>query len=226
MIEEDKILIKPYGSHYRPTFNYGPQYVFDPEYYGFLLCELCANFRYDVREPYEKIFSDAEYLPETYQRIDWSLLEQTYQRIDWSLLQHNVQPNHGASIHYLTPGFQCVLNPHKCKYDNEKPLYNYDGLKERMEASGLKQQIISISLHPWRITRMCDEFGLGFNCLKEKLFYRMQRSGLKAELVSVVFYHTLYEEIAPLALHPDHMKSIFEESNLDDFTKLIDLLFY
>ena len=95
-----------------------------------------------------------------------------------------------------------------------------------MEKSGLKQQIISVALHPWRITRMCQKLGLGFNCLKEKLFYIMHRSGLKAELISVVFYHSLDEEIAPFALHPDHLESIFKQSDLEHYTDLIDLLFY
>jgi hypothetical protein len=229
MTEEDKIekvktVIKPnpnpYASPNRPKVYNEKQYKFDPEYDSLFLSDSCKDFRYNVRKPDENI------IPEKTQTYIYPP-EQSNTRIDWSLLGPNPTTIEifRSHVFFRKFKFKCILNPYDFLID-KKYVYNYDGLKKRMEKSGLKQQIISTALHPWRITRMCQKLGSGFNCLREKLFYRMQRSGLKAELISIVFYHTLYEEIAPLALHPDHMKSIFEESNLDDFTKLIDLLFY
>jgi hypothetical protein len=229
MIKENKIVKiklnpKPYSCPYRPKVYNEKQDKFDPEYDSLFLSDSCKDFRYNVRKPDENIIPKQTTPEET---SNYDEFPEHLPSIDWSLLG----PNPSAiGIFYLYELFRkftfcCILNPYDFLID-KKYVYNYDGLKRRMEKSGLKQQIISIALHPLRITRMCHELDLGFNCLKEKLFYRMQRSGLKAELVSIVFYHTLYEEIAPFALHPDRLESIFEQSNLEDFLTLIDLLFY
>jgi hypothetical protein len=159
--------------------------------------------------------------------VDWSQFIGDYNSLDdddWSQF-YSSHPDIRSIIYDVNkPSFECILNFSSIYFNNEKPVYNYDGLKKRMEKSGLKQQIISVALHPWRITRMCQKLGLGFNCLKEKLFYIMHRSGLKAELISVVFYHSLDEEILQLALHPDRLEWILKEYDIN-FSTLMNLLY-
>jgi len=244
MTEENKIVKinlnpMPYSSPHRPKVDIPDkvQYNYDPKYKNLFLSSFCLDFTYHFR--YNVIETDENIIPEqttpeqtTHEKT--SNYNEILERIDWSLALAR-RPTSKTMRIFSTKAvgilkfftkfeFKCILNSIDFTFD-KKFVYNYDGLKERMEKSGLKQQIISIALHPWRITRMCHKFRLGFNCLREKLFYRMHRSGLKAELISVVFYHTLYEEIASTALHPDRLKWILKEYNIK-FSTLIKLLFY
>ena len=208
-IEKVKTVIKPkpnpYASPHRPKVYYEKQYKYDPEYDKFLLSYSNVDFRYDVRKSYKNLTPKEIGDYNSLDDVDWSQFNSIgdYNSLDdddWSQFFSSHPDIRSIISNVNKPSFECILNSSSIYFNNEKPVYNYDGLKERMEKSGLKQQIISIALHPWRITRMCHKFHLGFNCLREKLFYRMHSSGLKAELISVVFYHSLDVEIGYTAL--------------------------